>query len=129
MGIYPNQSQFYNGEFLNKTHQELKNLVANFATKLGDEGNLNKCILNEENLGDKNVGTDKVSTDKVSWEAFRKRMQNDDIYVLARTPIRFAATRAVWATPTPFINNADDIPVNHKSDIDAWSAVIDALLK
>lgn len=107
--LYQNQSQYYNGEFQNKTHQDLKNLVADFAMNFGNNDNLSK--------------------ENVDRKAFVKRVQDDDIYTLARTPIRYAATRAVWATPTLFINNADDVPVNHKSDIDAWSAVLEPLLK
>ena len=53
----------------------------------------------------------------------------DTVYVQARTPIRYAATRAVWATPTLFINNADNVPVDHQSTLADWQAVIDPLLR
>ncbi|MFT6738207.1 MAG: protein-disulfide isomerase [Kangiellaceae bacterium] len=98
--IYERQAQFYNGPFLNKTHDDLIQLVADFA---------------EEHAG--------VIRDK-----FIERMNDSDIYVQARTPIRYAATKAVWATPTLFINNAGNVPVDHKSSLADWLAVIEPLL-
>lgn len=98
--LYQQQEQFYNAPFLHKTHEDLRQLVADFAEQHG--------------------GIDRV--------AFLKRMSDDDIYVLARTPIRYAATRAVWGTPTLFINNAGNVPVDHSSSLADWRAVIDPLL-
>ena len=98
--VYDRQAQFYNGVFLNKTHNDLIQLVADFAQEHAN----------------------------VDREAFIKRMQDNDIYIKARTPIRYAATKAVWATPTLFINNADDVAVDHKSDLAQWQSLIDPLL-
>lgn len=98
--IYERQAQFYNGQFLNKTHDDLIHLVADFA---------------EEHAG-------------VTRKKFIARMNDSDIYVQARTPIRFAATKAVWATPTLFINNAGNVPVDHNSSLADWQAVIEPLL-
>ncbi|WP_299264696.1 thioredoxin domain-containing protein [uncultured Psychrosphaera sp.] len=99
--VYDRQTQFYNGVFLNKTHNDLIQLVADFAQEHAN----------------------------VDREAFIKRMQDNDIYIKARTPIRYAATKAVWATPTLFINNADDVAVDHKSDLAQWQSLIDPLLQ
>jgi hypothetical protein len=55
-------------------------------------------------------------------------MNDDDIYGQARTPIRYAAIRSVWATPTVFINNATDVPIDHNSRLADWKSVIDPLL-
>jgi hypothetical protein len=98
--LYERQEQFYNGPFSHKTHEDLRQLVADFA--------------------EEHAGADRSS--------FLKRMGDDDIYVLARTPIRYAATRAVWATPTLFINNADKVPVDQESTLADWQAVIAPLL-
>jgi protein-disulfide isomerase len=98
--VYERQLQFFNGPFLHKTHHDLMQLVADFA---------------EEHSG-------------VERDSFLKRMSGNDIYVQARTPIRYAATKAVWATPTLFINNAGNVPVDHKSSLADWQAVIDPLL-
>jgi len=98
--IYERQAQFYNGSFLHKTHNDLINLVADFAN---------------EHSG-------------VARESFVQRMNDSDIYVQARTPIRYAATNAVWATPTLFINNAGNVPVDHHSSLADWQAVIEPLL-
>lgn len=98
--IYERQAQFYNGEFLHKTHDDLMQLVADFA---------------EEH-------------DSLNRTKFIERMSDNDIYVQARTPIRYAATKAVWATPTLFINNANKVPVDHKSSFADWQAVIEPLL-
>lgn len=98
--IYERQDQFYNAAFMHKTHDDLKQLIADLANE--------------------HAGVDR--------EEFLARMGDDDIYDQARTPIRYAATKAVWATPTLFINNADNVPVDHNSSIEEWQAVIDPLL-
>lgn len=98
--LYLNQDQYYNGPFLNKTQNDLHNLIADFA----------------------------VDFDKVDRDLFLSDMKEHDVYINGRTPIRYAATKSVWATPTLFINNADDVPVNHESDLDAWREVVDPLL-
>lgn len=98
--LYERQSQFYNGPFLHKTHDDLMQLVADFA---------------EEHSG-------------ADREKLLNRMSDSDIYVQARTPIRYAATKAVWATPTLFINNADKIPVDHESSLAQWQEVLEPLL-
>lgn len=98
--LYERQAQFYNGPFLHKTHDDLRKLVAEFA--------------------DEFTGVDK--------DAFLQRMADDEVYVLARTPIRYAATKAVWGTPTVFINNSNNVPLDHSSSLADWQAVIDPLL-
>lgn len=99
--LYERQEQFYNAAFEHQTHNDLRKLVAQFAAD--------------------HAGVD------VDW--LIKRMSDNDVYIDARTPIRFAATRAVWATPTFFINNADNVPVTFDSTLDEWLKVIDELLK
>ncbi|MCL1038695.1 thioredoxin domain-containing protein [Shewanella submarina] len=98
--LYAHQELFYNGQFRHKTQEDLIRLIAEQACSLED---INKA-------------------------QFISRMADDDIYIAGRTPIRYAATRAVWATPTIFINNADDVPVNHSSSLAEWQAVLDALI-
>ena len=98
--LYEHQAQYYNGAFEHKTHADLRNLVADFAEDF--------------------AGVDRT--------AFLERMNDHDVYIDARTPIRYAATKSVWATPTFFVNNADDVPVNHNSSVEDWVALIDSLL-
>ena len=98
--IFERQSQFYNGRFLDKTHADLLQLVASFAQQ--------------------HSGRER--------EKFLKRMADSDINEQARTPIRYAATKGVWATPTLFINNANKVPVDHNSTFADWQAVIEPLL-
>ena len=98
--IYERQEQFYNGVFLDKTHNDLKQLIADFAVE--------------------HAGVDR--------EAFLERMADSDIYVQGRTPIRYAATRGIWATPTLFVNNAGNVSVDHKSSLADWQELIDPLL-
>lgn len=98
--LYERQELFYNGPFLHKTHDDLRKLIAEFASEFAD----------------------------VDKNAFLQRMADDDIYVLARTPIRYSATKAVWGTPTVFINNSNNVPVNHSSSLAEWRAVIDPML-
>jgi hypothetical protein len=99
--VYERQDQFYNAPFLHKTHEDLRQFVADLAQKYSD----------------------------VDRATFLKRMSDKDIYIDARTPIRYAATKAVWATPTFFVNNADNVPVDHNSSLEEWKAVIDPLLE
>ena len=99
--VYERQEQFYNGPFRHKTHEDLRQFIADLAQEHTD----------------------------IDREAFLKRVGDDDIYVEARTPIRYAATKAVWATPTFFVNNGDKVRVDHKSSLDDWKALIDPLLK
>ncbi len=98
--VYEQQEQFYNAAFLHKTHEELRQFLADLAHK--------------------HCGVDRV--------AFLKRVSDEDIYIDARTPIRYAATKAVWATPTFFVNNADNVPIDHRSRLEDWKGVIDPLL-
>lgn len=98
--IYERQEQFYNTPFLHKSHDDLRQLVADFAQ---EHANVNRA-------------------------AFLTRMADNDIYIQARTPIRYAATKAVWATPTLFINNSSKVPVDHRSTLAEWQPVLDELL-
>tara|TARA_B110000967_G_scaffold188078_1_gene210548 strand:- start:283 stop:864 length:582 start_codon:yes stop_codon:yes gene_type:complete len=98
--IYARQEQFYNAPFMHKTHEDLRNLILRFAQQHAE----------------------------VDPIKFLNRMNDDDIYGQARTPIRYAAIRSVWATPTVFINNATDVPIDHNSRLADWKSVIDPLL-
>lgn len=98
--LYGKQTEFYNAEFMYKTHDDLINLIAKNA---------------EEHM----------NIDRLE---FLDRMNDNDIYTLARTPIRYAATKSVWATPTVFINNGGEVPVDHLSTLSDWQKVIDPLL-
>lgn len=98
--VYERQDQFYNTPFLHKTHEDLKQFVADLAVEHAD----------------------------VNRDEFLIRMADNDIYIQGRTPIRYAATKAVWATPTIFINNANNVPVDHTSSLEKWLEVIDPLL-
>jgi hypothetical protein len=98
--LYERQESFYNGAFLHKTHDDLKQFVADLA----------------------------VEHSGVDREAFLTRMADNDVYIDARTPIRYAATKSVWATPTFFVNNGDNVPVDHRSSVDDWVGLINGLL-
>ena len=98
--LYEKQTEFYNAEFMYKTHDDLKQLIANNA---------------EEHM-------------TIDLSKFLDRMNDNDIYTLARTPIRYAATKSVWATPTLFINNGGDVPLDHLSTLSDWQKVIDPLI-
>ena len=97
--LYERQDEFYNAEFMHKTHDDLRQLIADKA---------------EEHLG-------------INRCQFLSRMDDGDIYTLARTPIRYAATKSVWATPTVFINNGGNVLVNHLSTLADWQQMIDPL--
>ena len=99
--LYASQDEFYNAVFMHKTHDDLRQLIADKAES-------------------------RFSVDR---SQFLERMNDNDIYLLARTPIRYAATKSVWATPTVFINNGSNVPVDHLSTLQDWQKVIDPLLK
>jgi len=99
--LYESQDEFYNEAFTHLTHNDLRQLIANKA----------------ENYFN------------VDRSKFLERMSDHDIYILARTPIRYAATKSVWATPTIFINNGSNVPVDHLSSLADWQEVIDPLLE
>lgn len=98
--LYQRQQAFYNAPFLHKTHDELRQFVADMAQEHG----------------------------KVDRATFLQRMMDNDIYVNARTPIRYAATKGVWATPSFFVNNGNNVPVDHNSTLADWQNLIDPLL-
>lgn len=98
--LYERQDEFYNSCFEHKTHDDLRQLVADYAVDF--------------------AGVERA------W--LLTRMADEDVYIDARTPIRFAATRAVWATPTFFINNADNVPITFTSTFDEWENTLDPLL-
>ncbi len=98
--LYERQDRFYNAEFMHKTHDDLRQLIADCA---------------EDHLS-------------VNRSVFIERMNDSDIYTLARTPIRYAATKSVWATPTLFINNGGNVPLDHLSTLSDWQEIIDPLL-
>ena len=97
---YERQEEFYNAPFLHKTHEELRQFVADLAQEHGG----------------------------IERNSFLQRMMDNDVYIDARTPIRYAATKGVWATPTFFVNNGDNVPVNHSSSLADWQKLIDSLL-
>lgn len=99
--LFESQDEFYNDAFRHKTHDDLRLLIADKAQ----------------------------SHFNIDRSQFLKRMNDHDIYILARTPIRYAATKSVWATPTIFINNGSNVPVDHLSTLSHWQEVIDPLLK
>ena len=98
--LYDSQDEFYNAQFKHKTHEDLRQLIADKAE----------------------------SHSMIDREKFLQRMSDGDIYTLARTPIRYAATKSVWATPTVFINNGSNVPVDHLSSLVDWQNMIDPLL-
>lgn len=98
--LYEHQEKFSNASFIYKSHDDLKQLIADHA---------------EEHSA-------------INRSQFLKKMTDNDIYIQARTPIRYAATKSVWATPTIFINNADKVTVDHQSTLIDWQKIIDPLL-
>lgn len=99
--LYARQADYYNGPFRDKTHQDLLNLIADFAHDFS--------------------GFDR--------EEMLKRIETGEVYTDARTPIRFASTKGVWATPTFFLNGSDLVgKFSEEPTLDEWRAVVDPLL-
>lgn len=98
--LFDRQAEFLNAPFRHKTHEDLRQCVADFAHEF--------CAFDKAKL--------------------LTLLDEHDVYIAARTPIRYAATRAIWATPTILINNADDVPLAFDSSAGEWFKVIDELL-
>lgn len=99
--LYAHQEAFYNAQYSNRTHLDLQRAIAAAANELLDEDE----------------------------STFIEQMNTNETYIDARTPIRYGATKSVWATPTLFVNNANNVPVNHTSSLADWCAMLDPLLK
>ena len=56
------------------------------------------------------------------------RMDSDRVATLVRTPIRNAALRGVWATPTFFLNDGELVALGSGSDLSDWRDVLDPIL-
>lgn len=98
--LFERQSEFMNELFRHKTLEDQRQLAADFA--------LDFCGMPRQEL--------------------LNLLDDHEVYIAARTPIRYAATRSVWATPTVFVNNADDLAVNFKSSFKEWINLLDPII-
>ncbi|MEP0393037.1 MAG: thioredoxin domain-containing protein [Erythrobacter sp.] len=99
--LFARQDEFYNSEFRDKTHQDLIEQIAQYAY---DFSGFDKARM----LG---------------------LIDTNEIYTDARTPIRFASTKGVWATPTFFLNSSDLVgQLSEDPTLEEWRAIIDPLL-
>lgn len=99
--LYARQEEYYNGPFRDKTHQDLLNQIADYAHDFS--------------------GFDK--------SRMLELIEMGEVYTDARTPIRFASTKGVWATPTFFLNGSDLIgKLSEDPTLKEWQALIEPLL-
>jgi protein-disulfide isomerase len=99
--IFAHQEEFANEAFKDRTQTDLHYLLASYAI------------------------------DATEWQdkdKFIEALNSKKIYNQARIPARFAAQRAVWSTPTYFINGAEATDLSSKSSLPDWKKAIDALL-
>ena len=97
--LYDQQERFFNGPFADKTHPDL----LNFAVEITREW-------------------DAAETDVAA------RMERDEAYLQTRIPIRQAARRGVWSTPTYFVNDVEATTVGSSTTFTEWKAALEALL-
>jgi len=99
--LFARQEEYYNAPFRHKTHQELLNQIADYAHDFS--------------------GFDKSE--------MLKLIETGEVYTDARTPIRFASTKGVWATPTVFLNGSDLIgKLPEDPTLKEWQVLIEPLL-
>jgi len=98
--LFAHQDNFQNKAFVDLTHTDLRQLVADLAYEFA----------------------------QFDQNTMLMRLDEGEIYTAGRTPNRYAASRAVWSTPTFLINNADDVSVNHLSTLEDWVSVLKPLL-
>lgn len=99
--LYARQGEFLNGPYRDKTHQDLLDNIAQYAH-------------------------DFCSFDK---SRMLELIETGEVYTNARTPIRYASTKGVWATPTCFLNASDLVgKFTEDPTLEEWRAVIDPLL-
>ena len=99
--LYDRQEEFYNGRFREKTHQDLLDQIAQYAH------------------------------DFSGFERTRmlELIETNEVYTDARTPIRFASTKGVWATPTFLLNDSDLVgKFSEDPGLEEWRAIIDPML-
>jgi len=99
--LYARQKEYYNASFRDKTHQDLLNHIADYANDFS--------------------GIDK--------SRMLELIETGEVYTDARTPIRFASTKGVWATPTYFLNGSDLIgKLSEDPTLKEWQSLIEPLL-
>lgn len=99
--LYARQEEFHNGPFRDKTHQDLLNQIARYAHDFS--------------------GFDR--------SRMAELIESNEIYTDARTPIRFASTKGVWATPTFFLNGSELVgKLSEDPTLEEWQALIEPLL-
>lgn len=98
--LYDRQERYFNGAFADRTHNDLKLLVA----QLGEEFD---------------------GTPKERMAAF---LADDAVYAAAKQPGRYAALRGVWSTPTIFVNDSERSDIGSSSALSDWRVLLDPLL-
>lgn len=100
--LYDRQDEFSNAEFKERSQVDLHKLLAKFASDRG---------------GVKKKGK------------FKEKLEKDEIINIAKGPVRQAAVRGVWSTPTYFINGVQATQLSSSSSLADWKEVLDPLLE
>jgi len=104
--LFENASDFKNDIHYKKSEEDLNNLLVSHIVKFSkmDEKEI-KEIAN-----------------------IKSKIEGDSAYLAAKPPIRLAAKRGVWSTPTFFINGSEATTLSSSSDMKSWEKAIDELL-
>jgi protein-disulfide isomerase len=100
--LYAHQEEYTNAQFRDRTQKDLYALLARFAVGYAGE---------------------------INTEAFLQRLESEEIEQAAKIPLRLAATRGVWSTPTFFINGAEVPRLSSSSTVEDWQAVLEPLFQ
>jgi protein-disulfide isomerase len=100
--LYAHQEEYTNVQFRDGTQRDLYALLARFAGERAGE---------------------------IDTEAFFQRLESEEVEQAAKIPLRLAATRGVWSTPTFFINGAEVPQLSSSSTLEYWKAVLEPLFQ
>jgi protein-disulfide isomerase len=100
--LYAHQEEYTNSRSWDRTRKDLHALLARFAGEYAGE---------------------------IDAEVFFQRLESAEVEQAAKTPLRLAATRGVWSTPTFFINGAEVPQLLSSSTLEDWKAVLEPLFQ
>ncbi len=97
--LFEHQESYFNGAFSDRTHADLLAHCDRLAREF-----------------------DPKLTDVLS------RMESERVSMLVRVPIRNAAQRGVWSTPTFFLNDGEAVSMGSGAGLSEWQEFLDPIL-
>lgn len=99
--LYSHQERYFNAAFAGRTHDDLKQLVADLCHEF----------------------------DGTPQEQTASLLDDNSVFAAAKHPGRIATLRGVWSTPTVFLNGSERGEIGSSSSLMEWRSLIDPLLE